>query len=281
VLSTLSEADDVGGRAPFRGIASDAAARAALQTSPPCRFERVRHAGSGTQVVLDVGHNPPALRCLVARLRAEFAPGTAFRFVAGFSADKDLAVACALLLECAGGDVARVHFAAARHPRAVPAAALDAVLAGLGQGGEGADGGGGAAAGGAPSSLGLSQAERLAQLTAEAAGAAASRRVDDAGEDGAPDDYTSVVAEGEGGVGGAVAAALAAAATAEAPEVVVVCGTVFMMADARAALGFDEPRDSDALLTVAGAHLKGAAGAAGAEKRAREAAAAAAGGATA
>ena len=81
-------------------------------------------------------------------------------------------------------------------------------------------------------------------------------------------------------MGGAVAAALAAAAAAEAPEVVVVCGTVFMMADARAALGFDEPRDSDALLTVAGAHLKGAAGAAGAEKRAREAAAAG-GGATA
>ena len=38
-----------------------------------------------------------------------------------------------------------------------------------------------------------------------------------------------------------------------------VCGTVFIMADARAALGVEEPRDSDELIAAAGAHLKGAA----------------------
>uniref|UniRef100_A0A7S1DZI5 Uncharacterized protein n=1 Tax=Thalassionema nitzschioides TaxID=33649 RepID=A0A7S1DZI5_9STRA len=39
-------------------------------------------------------------------------------------------------------------------------------------------------------------------------------------------------------------------------EVVVVCGSVFLMAEAREALGFDEPRDSKYISEVAGAHLR-------------------------
>ena len=42
--------------------------------------------------------------------------------------------------------------------------------------------------------------------------------------------------------------------TKEQPgEILVVCGSVFLMAEAREALGFDEPRDSDAIAEVAGA----------------------------
>jgi dihydrofolate synthase/folylpolyglutamate synthase len=36
-------------------------------------------------------------------------------------------------------------------------------------------------------------------------------------------------------------------------EILVVCGSVFLMAEARESLGFDEPRDSDAIAEVAGA----------------------------
>lgn len=39
-------------------------------------------------------------------------------------------------------------------------------------------------------------------------------------------------------------------------EIVVVCGSVFLMAEAREALGFDEPRDSQYISEVAGAHLR-------------------------
>jgi dihydrofolate synthase/folylpolyglutamate synthase len=45
--------------------------------------------------------------------------------------------------------------------------------------------------------------------------------------------------------------------TKEQPgEILVVCGSVFLMAEAREALGFDEPRDSDAIAEVAGAGTK-------------------------
>eukprot|EP00952_Eustigmatos_sp_NYUAD-ZCMA_P001161 5138-Eustigmatos_ZCMA.PRE.1 len=60
-------------------------------------------------------------------------------------------------------------------------------------------------------------------------------------------------------VGEGVTAALRAAA-AESPgagaEVVAVAGTFFIMADAREALGFQEPRDTDAISEVAGTQFK-------------------------
>lgn len=42
----------------------------------------------------------------------------------------------------------------------------------------------------------------------------------------------------------------------EKGEILVVCGSVFLMAEAREALGFDEPRDSQYIAEVAGAHLR-------------------------
>ena len=39
-------------------------------------------------------------------------------------------------------------------------------------------------------------------------------------------------------------------------EILVVCGSVFLMAEAREALGFEEPRDSEYIAEVAGAHLR-------------------------
>ncbi|OQR99367.1 folylpolyglutamate synthase [Achlya hypogyna] len=53
-----------------------------------------------------------------------------------------------------------------------------------------------------------------------------------------------------------VAAGVTAAIDVAADDVVVVCGSVFIMAEARAALGFDEPQDSDELKRIAGAGVK-------------------------
>jgi dihydrofolate synthase/folylpolyglutamate synthase len=43
---------------------------------------------------------------------------------------------------------------------------------------------------------------------------------------------------------------------AEGNELLIVCGSVFLMAEAREALGFDEPRDSEYIAEVAGANLR-------------------------
>ncbi|KAG9416416.1 hypothetical protein AC1031_000819 [Aphanomyces cochlioides] len=55
-------------------------------------------------------------------------------------------------------------------------------------------------------------------------------------------------------VGSGVEAAVRAAASSR--EVVVVCGSVFIMSEARQALGFDEPVDSDAVRRISGTGLK-------------------------
>lgn len=43
---------------------------------------------------------------------------------------------------------------------------------------------------------------------------------------------------------------------AESDELLVVCGSVFLMAESREALGFDEPKDSDYIAEVSGANLR-------------------------
>jgi dihydrofolate synthase/folylpolyglutamate synthase len=44
--------------------------------------------------------------------------------------------------------------------------------------------------------------------------------------------------------------------SAEKKEILIVCGSVFLMAEAREALGFDEPRDSAYIAEVAGAGVR-------------------------
>ena len=207
----------------------------ALASTPRCRFERLRV--GDVNVVMDVGHNPAALMRLFARLRSEF-PDAAFRAVLGCSADKDMAAMCAILLQHCGSDE-RVHLVRARHPRAVPVRVLRKMLQGLAAAG-------GAESGVAAPSMFLSQADRLKGM-----GADASAGLEHAELSAKETVASQVIAAVE-------AAQLAADDNAAPDEVVVVCGTVFIMADARAALGVDEPRDSDELIAAAGAHLKGA-----------------------
>mmetsp|Transcript_39400 Transcript_39400/g.79563 ORF Transcript_39400/g.79563 Transcript_39400/m.79563 type:complete len:534 (+) Transcript_39400:21-1622(+) len=220
-----------------------------LATRPPCRFEELNvswdpikrqaqlHAdkqsdadkvdaasGTGAHVILDVGHNPPALQGLVARLAKAF-PGRPLRFVLGMSRDKDIGECVGLLLAALPSlEVSHIHLVAAEHPRAAPP---DFMLERV-------------------SEAGLLPAEDTNRL------------------------FSVHFADGDtGSVTGGVHAALDAVAhqrkanqsaagggEESAEEVVIVCGSVFIMAEARAALGFNEPQDSNVISEVAGSHLK-------------------------
>lgn len=193
----------------------------ALESRPPCRFQvfhivRPNSTERKVTIVLDVAHNPPAIERLVDLLRKRF-PDKKYRFVCGFSADKDIRrVVSAIAQACKHNatddersDKAllqqRIHLVKANNPRG---ASLDEVNHALTAGSANHD-------------------EDVWTRPFEA------------------------IASIEDGVNAAVAAARASADD----EVVVVCGSVFLMAEARQALGFKEPIDSPALNSVAGAHL--------------------------
>ena len=146
-------------------------------------------------IVLDVAHNAPAIERLVQLLLKRF-PGKAFRFVCGFSADKDIPKVIQTLISVTSYD--KIHLVKANHPRG---ASLEEIHTAL------------------PSTN--------ATLTS-----------------------ISSVSDG-------VEAALTAAREAQEDheEVVVVCGSVFLMAETRQVLGFREPVDSKELIAVAGSHL--------------------------
>eukprot|EP00904_Undaria_pinnatifida_P005255 jgi/Undpi1/185/HiC_scaffold_1.g00182.m1 len=75
-------------------------------------------------------------------------------------------------------------------------------------------------------------------------------------------DSSRRVLTGEGSVRQAVRdairEAMASGTETSEKDVLVVCGTVYMMADVRKELGFDEPRDSDVVAEVAGSHFRSA-----------------------
>lgn len=188
----------------------------ALESRPPCRFQVVHIVRPNSKerkvsVVLDVAHNPPAIERLVQLLRKRF-PSHNYRFVCGFSADKDMGhvmTTIASVIDTSGCDAeakaqlvrSRMHLVKANHPRG---ASLDEI------------------------NDALTRSE-----TGRAFGTF---------------EFISSIKEG-------VDAALAAARRSKEEEVVVVCGSVFLMAEARQALGFKEPIDSPTLNAVSGSHL--------------------------
>lgn len=179
-----------------------------LASRPPARFELMRRpvvtAGGRRRevdVVMDVGHNGPAVTRLFEWLRRHFGPQRRFRVVLGLSSDKDVADCLRVVLAGVDGSADRLHLVQAAHPRAMAGSELAHAITGI------------------------------------AKGAAVP-----------PEQY------GYASVGQGVQPALQAAAEGE--EVVVVCGTFFIMSDARQALGLDEPVDSPAVAEVAGAHFR-------------------------
>jgi dihydrofolate synthase / folylpolyglutamate synthase len=204
----------------------------AMQLRPPCRFQvltvhttpAAAAASSAQQqqqqpvtVVLDVAHNPPAMARLLHKLRNSLPQPARFRFVLGLSRDKDCAACLAQVLQALQGRPEAVHFVAAAHPRATPVPELIVAFEAL-------------------------VAEKLPELRnwrySWPTAAAAS-------------DSDSNVRAGVAEALQAAAAANAAVSSSsssssgsdeDAAEVVVVCGSVFLMADARQELGFNEPQ---------------------------------------
>lgn len=197
----------------------------ALESRPPCRFQvlhivRPNSTERKVTIVLDVAHNQPAIDRLVQLLHKRF-PDKKYRFVCGFSADKDMRkVVSSITAACrhnaseeeTSDDAAlqsRIHLVKANNPRGASLEEINYALE------------------------------------------APHRRGDAAS---APAVWTrpfASICSIEDGVNDAIAAARAS----PDDEVVVVCGSVFLMAEARQALGFKEPIDSPSLSSVAGAHL--------------------------
>eukprot|EP00566_Odontella_aurita_P007781 CAMPEP_0113533536 /NCGR_PEP_ID=MMETSP0015_2-20120614/4664_1 /TAXON_ID=2838 /ORGANISM="Odontella" /LENGTH=682 /DNA_ID=CAMNT_0000432609 /DNA_START=374 /DNA_END=2422 /DNA_ORIENTATION=+ /assembly_acc=CAM_ASM_000160 len=182
---------------------------------PSCRFEQVAvrldeggepslvkrddvDDGAAITVVLDVAHNPDAMRYLVSKLEATY-PSRPKRIVAGFSSDKDLRKCGDALLSVVGDDPSRLHLVEAAHPRA---ARLEDIL------------------------------------------------------DACPALRESNFEESDRSITAQVRSGLRMAAAEGESEVLVVCGSVFLMAEAREALGYDEPRDSEFIAEVAGCNLR-------------------------
>lgn len=91
-----------------------------LASRPPCRFEMInmKEKGRDVTVILDVGHNPPALERMFELAKKTF-PNTGmkrWRVVFGVSMDKDVSECVKILLD--NVDASNVHFVEALHPRA-------------------------------------------------------------------------------------------------------------------------------------------------------------------
>ena len=191
---------------------------------PPCRFEECRvflpvdgnasvynhnydKACASVKVILDVAHNPPAVRLLASKLSSTYS-NTPYRFVVGFSSDKDLAACSTTILASASNDACRIHLVESAHPRA---ASIESILES------------------SPALRGYNRG-------------------------GTKGEINLPVPELPLSVGAQVRAALDIACRNN--EILVVCGSVFIMSEAREALGFDEPRDSKYIAEVSGAGTK-------------------------
>jgi dihydrofolate synthase/folylpolyglutamate synthase len=164
-----------------------------ISQRPACRFEEIKT--EGMMAILDIAHNPPAMRTLVAKLEATY-PNKKKRFVVGFSADKDIAEIGNLLLSVVPHPN-HIHLVEAVNLRAAKVEDITSVV------------------------------PRLA------------------------DSYS--MSHQDRSITGQVQIAMKIAA--ENDEILVVCGSVFLMSEARYALGIEEERDSDNITAVAGKGL--------------------------
>ncbi len=94
----------------------------ALALRPPCRFEKV-----GTEIVLDVAHNPPAFERLADAVKIHF-PGKKVRFFLAFSEDKDKKSSLEKILPLAS----HIHLVRTPHPRLAGPRKVAEILMGLG-----------------------------------------------------------------------------------------------------------------------------------------------------
>lgn len=199
-----------------------------LASRPPCRDERfwVSAPGAGRSLlVLDAAHNAHGLRALLRRLRAAWGrdgPPLRLRVVYGAASGKDVGDVGRAVWEAAargeGLEVEGVHVVQAAHPRAAEAGL---VAGGLTDAAAGRD---------------FARAEPVAHCgrRSVARGIHAALGVE-------ADAPLSCARAGDG---------------ERADRAVLVCGSLFLMPEARAAIGIREPRDDDAVVGASTAEGK-------------------------
>ena len=159
---------------------------------PPCRFE-VFISSCKVTSVLDVSHNPSAIRHFLIKLREHF-KYQAFRFIIGFSSDKDIRGCLSAILDKTS--VKSIHLVEASNARAATFEKLFDVC----------------------------------PILKESNYTATNRSV-------------------------ANQVKVALSLSQKNDEVLVVCGSFFLMSEAREALGYNEPRDSTFVTAVSGSNF--------------------------
>eukprot|EP01041_Mallomonas_annulata_P007249 gene7249-14785_t len=198
----------------------------ALYARPPCRFEIIKYKLNTTtcsnnsdnvevEVVLDIAHNVDSLEALVSKMKKEYS-GRKMRIVLGISADKDVDKCLDVILtKLTTPD--RIHCVEASHPRALSAPSLRSML------------------------LNHSSTQNTTTKTTTTTSTATATNT-------TTNDILDVEVEVESGdVREGVRSALLVAAEENPPAVVLICGTFFIMAEARAELGIVEAKDGDIL----------------------------------
>jgi dihydrofolate synthase/folylpolyglutamate synthase len=176
---------------PLRVVSDDHIAKGTSQR-PSCRFEEMQI--KTVKVILDIAHNPPAMKTLIAKLQATF-PNKKKRIVVGFSADKDISLCSQALLSVVDNPLG-IHLVEAINLRA---AKIQSIIE--------AD----------PKMKGTNFDVEDRSITAQVQ--------------------------------------LALELAEKNNEILIVCGSVFLMSEAREALGIDDPRDSKRITNVAGSGL--------------------------
>lgn len=201
---------------------SDASVRHGCMRRPPCRFE-VRYvippsdAVPPLSLVLDVAHNGDAMRSLFHRLRCNF-PRARLHVLLGLSRDKDVKEVANIILQRVASP-RDVHLVQSSHPRA---ADIDTLAAAFG---------GAVPPENCHSRSSTVWGEAVVAGTRDVVAAAMRSRsgTDDVGVGGA--------------AGEPIVTEPCLADSGNDSDVVVICGSVYLMSEARAAIGIDEPRD--------------------------------------
>eukprot|EP00941_MAST-03F_sp_MAST-3F-sp1_P006078 g6078.t1 len=108
-----------------------AAVNKGLNSRPPCRFEKVKTPlAPDIQVILDVAHNEDGMAALIRKIETDFLKSQSLRpsvrLVVGFSEEKAIGDCLQQLLSIA--PASQIHFVQSKHGRSTPAPVLEEQL---------------------------------------------------------------------------------------------------------------------------------------------------------
>jgi dihydrofolate synthase/folylpolyglutamate synthase len=194
---------------------------AGLSSRPPCRYQLLSPPGD-VDVILDIAHNEDAIAALVGKLRTHYPYPTPLRVVLGMSADKDVG-------KCVGALAAGLFGKSVNGGSDLSSAAAQARM------------------GEAVSRVHCTAARHPRALAGQELQSVLRSVCCESGSGSVADQAPAVLSVSEA-LQQALTQCRAEVRDIKAKRgVVVVCGTFFIMSEARAALGIVEPRDGDFL----------------------------------